>query len=206
MLEADQLSPRRRLLVDAAIEVVAANGLRGLTHRAVDREAGLPEGSCSSYLRTRHAMISALGEYVASRLTLDVRGLQDELAGCSGDHERAVALTSELFLRWLDARALLVAKLELTMEATRDPGLAALFATWRGELVDAVDGILEEAGRDSGETRSSTLVSALDGVLMGALLQPADVRRPYVEESVALLLGAVTGHEESHTVAGGARG
>ena len=48
MLEADQLSPRRRLLVNAAIEVVAANGLRGLTHRAVDREAGLPEGSCSS--------------------------------------------------------------------------------------------------------------------------------------------------------------
>ena len=61
MLEADQLSPRRRLLVDAAIEVVAAHGLRGLTHRAVDREAGLPEGSCSAYLRTRHAMISALG-------------------------------------------------------------------------------------------------------------------------------------------------
>ena len=80
--------------------MVAAHGLRGLTHRAVDREAGLPEGSCSSYLRTRHAMISALGEYVASRLTSDVRGLRDELAGCSGDHERAVALTSELFLRW----------------------------------------------------------------------------------------------------------
>ncbi|RYP89004.1 TetR/AcrR family transcriptional regulator [Nocardioides guangzhouensis] len=206
MLEADQLSPRRRLLVDAAIEVVAAHGLRGLTHRAVDRQAGLPEGSCSAYLRTRHAMISALGSYVASRLTTDVRALRDQLAGCTGDHERAVELTSELFLRWLDARALLVAKLELTMEATRDPQLAAVFTTWRSELVDAVDGILEQAGRDRGQNRSATLVAALDGVLMGALLQPATRRRPYVEESVALLLGAVTGHEESHTVAGGARG
>lgn len=206
MLEADQLSPRRRLLVDAAIEVVAAHGLRGLTHRAVDREAGLPEGSCSAYLRTRHAMISALGGYVASRLTTDVRALRDELAGCAGDHERAVALTSELFLRWLGARSLLVAKLELTMEATRDPELAAVFATWRSELVEAVDGILEKAGRDRSQNRSATLVAALDGVLMGALLQPAAQRRPYVEESVALLLGAVTGHEESHTVAGGLRG
>ena len=53
---------------------------------------------------------------------------------------------------------------------------------------------------------SATLVAALDGVLMGALLQPAERRRPYVEESVALLLGTVTGHDESHTVAGGVRG
>jgi hypothetical protein len=123
-----------------------------------------------------------------------------------GDHERAVRLTSALFLRWLDARSLLVAKLELTMEATRDPELATVFATWRGELVDAVDGILEQAGRDRGQNRSATLVAALDGVLMGALLQPAAERRGYVEESVALLLESVTRHEEPRTVAGGARG
>ena len=47
------LSPRRRRILDAATVVVADHGLRGLTHRAVDREAGLPEGSCSAYFRTR---------------------------------------------------------------------------------------------------------------------------------------------------------
>ena len=193
MTEAETLSPRRQLLVDAAIQVVAAQGLRGLTHRAVDREAGLPEGSCSAYLRTRHAMISALGLHVASRLTADVRGLSVELAGCAGDHERAVERTSALFLRWLDARELLVAKLELTMEATRDPGLAEVFATWRRELVDVVDGILGTAGHPHSTSSSATLVAALDGVLMGALLQADDVRRRYVEDSVELLLGAVAG-------------
>ena len=40
-------------------------GLRGLTHRAVDRRAGLPEGSCSAYLRTRRALQGALTEHVA---------------------------------------------------------------------------------------------------------------------------------------------
>ena len=34
-------------------------GLRGLTHRAVDAEAGLPEGSCSAYMRTRVALLTA---------------------------------------------------------------------------------------------------------------------------------------------------
>ena len=102
-----------------------------------------------------------------------------------------MARTSALFLRWLDARELLVAKLELTMEATRDPGLAEVFATWRLELVDVVDGILDAAGHPHSRERSATLVAALDGVLMGALLQADGVRRGYVEASVRLLLEAV---------------
>jgi hypothetical protein len=35
-------------LADVAIETIAAAGMRGLTHRAVDRSAGLPEGSTST--------------------------------------------------------------------------------------------------------------------------------------------------------------
>ena len=42
-------SPRRRQLLDAALHVIADEGLRGLTHRAVDRRAGLPEGTCSAF-------------------------------------------------------------------------------------------------------------------------------------------------------------
>ena len=57
-------------------------GLRGLTHRAVDREAGLPEGSCSAYLRTRQALVLALTEYVAEGLTGDCEHLAGDLATC----------------------------------------------------------------------------------------------------------------------------
>src|SRR4249919_1710146 len=80
----ETLSPRMRQLLDAALVVVSDAGLRGLTHRAVDREAGLPEGSCSAYLRTRHALTTALGEYVAEHLAADVHELTDVLADCPG--------------------------------------------------------------------------------------------------------------------------
>ena len=40
---------RRALIADAAISTLARDGMRGLTHRAVDRAAGLPEGSASYY-------------------------------------------------------------------------------------------------------------------------------------------------------------
>ncbi|HEY0694282.1 MAG TPA: TetR family transcriptional regulator, partial [Kribbella sp.] len=50
---------RRAAIADAAIRLVATRGLRGLTHRAVDAEAGLPPGSTSYYLRTRDALLTA---------------------------------------------------------------------------------------------------------------------------------------------------
>ena len=71
------------LLLTAALHVVAEHGLRGLTHRAVDREAGLPEGSCSAYLRTRKALVLALTQYVANSLTDDVERLAADLTACA---------------------------------------------------------------------------------------------------------------------------
>ena len=68
--------------MDAATKVVADQGLRGLTHRAVDREAGLSEGSCSAYYRTRQALQLGLAEHVAGTLTEDVVALASELQNC----------------------------------------------------------------------------------------------------------------------------
>jgi DNA-binding transcriptional regulator YbjK len=182
-------STRRRLLLDTAVHVVATSGLRGLTHRAVDRAAGLPEGTCSAYLRTRLALVSAVGEHVAGKLDADVRGLGDDAAACAGDHERVVALTSRLFLRWLESHEVLVARFELAMEATRDPALAAVLAGWRDQLVGVVEGMLDAGGHDRG--RAPFVVAALDGVLLGALARAPRDRRRYVEAGVALVLSTM---------------
>lgn len=51
---------RRRIeIADAALAVLAAEGSRGLTHRAVDEAAGLPSGSTSNHFRTRSALLEA---------------------------------------------------------------------------------------------------------------------------------------------------
>ena len=76
----EELSPRRRQILAAATTVLAQQGNRGLTHRAVDREAGLSEGSSSAYFRTRDALLLALGDVVADRLAADVAALGTRLA------------------------------------------------------------------------------------------------------------------------------
>lgn len=190
----EELSPRRRQILAAATTVLAQQGNRGLTHRAVDREAGLSEGSSSAYFRTRDALLRALGDVVADRLSADVAALGSRLASCPGDHERAVAEVSRLFSRWLSEPDLLAARLELTVAATRDPGLAERFTQWRDDLVGMVRGVMEAAETGSGADRGAsaeTLVAALDGVLLASLMLPQRRRRGFVSDSVEQLLSGL---------------
>lgn len=187
-----QLTPRRRTILGAATTVLAEQGNRGLTHRAVDRQAGLPEGTSSAYFRTRGALLGALGDFVADRLAADVEALGGRLADCPGDHERAVAEVTGLFAQWLEQPDLLRARLELTVAATRDSDLAERFHLWREDLVRTVDQVMEGAGKDEGAS-AETLVAALDGVLLASLLQPASTRKAFVATSVEQLLTGLGG-------------
>lgn len=201
-----ELSPRRRQLLEAALHVIADDGLRGLTHRAVDRRAGLPEGSCSAYLRTRQALQAALAEYVAATLVADVDRLADRLTADGADDGAGVEAALELFMRWLDQRELLVARLELTMAATRNAELLGLLADHRARLVQLASRILAESGKDVGDghsaARAEALVASYDGVLLAALLKPTQERRAFLARSLDLLTAGLA--REGGGLVGGA--
>jgi AcrR family transcriptional regulator len=57
---------RRELLLDAAIRVLGERGMRALTHRAVDAEAGVAAGSTANYFPTREALFEAIVEQVSA--------------------------------------------------------------------------------------------------------------------------------------------
>ncbi|KRF36569.1 TetR/AcrR family transcriptional regulator [Nocardioides sp. Soil805] len=184
-------SPRRLEILDAAVVVLAGHGLKGLTHRGIDREAGLPEGSSSAYFRSRAALQQAVAEHVSDRLVQDVADLSDTLA--AGDHSvaRAVRETGALFRRWLSHPELVLARLELTLAATRDEELAVAMASWRAQLVEVVRRTLEAGGHPDDATRAATVVAALDGVLLAALQRPARQRPAFLRSSLELLLGSL---------------
>ncbi len=193
-----QLTPRRREILHAATTVLARQGTRGLTHRAVDREAGLPEGSCSAYFRTRDALQQAIGDFVANRLASDVAALGKRLSARPGDQANAAAEISGQFSRWLTHPELLAARLELTVVATRDTRLATRFNDWRAELISVVDEVLVLAGKPRTGPSAQTLVAAFDGVLLASLLQPANERPSFVAESVEQLLAVLPVEQDSH--------
>ena len=63
-------------MLDAAIQVLGERGMRALTHRAVDAEAGVAAGSAANYFPTREALLEAIVERVSAM----ERGRFDEMA------------------------------------------------------------------------------------------------------------------------------
>jgi tetracycline repressor-like protein len=84
-----------------------------------------------------------------------------------------------------------VARLELTIQASRDPRLAATMASLRRELVDVVTGILSARGASGGAAVAETLVASFDGVLIGALLRPAQQRKAFVSRAIETLMAGL---------------
>ena len=188
-------SGRRLQLVEAAVSVVARAGLRGLTHRAVDAEAGLPEGTCSGYLRTRNALLTALMQHVGATLATDVDALSARLARRPGDDAYAAEQTVALFASWLDRPELMVVRSELTLEAMRHPVLLEAFLPWRDRLLAVVEAVVAGYGHDEPRVRAETVLASLEGVLTLALLRPPAQRRRYVRDTVRIIVSALSEFE-----------
>jgi DNA-binding transcriptional regulator YbjK len=138
---------RRTVLVDAAIEVLARDGARGLTFRAVDGEAGVPAGTASNYFANRNALLAQAAERIHVRLRPDdatiAAMLRDRPPPTPAVLERELtAMYHRLAVQQTDYLALL----ELRLEAIRRPEIrAALTATMRDNLEQNV-----AAHRESG--------------------------------------------------------
>ena len=109
---------RRRELCDAAIEVLALHGSRGLSHQRVDRHAGLPDGTTSYYFRTRAALVQAIGMRMAAIDTENLRSITDATTRSDSPFGRL----AQLVMLQADGKGLMFnkARQELALTAARD--------------------------------------------------------------------------------------
>jgi DNA-binding transcriptional regulator YbjK len=157
---------RRRRIADAALEVLASEGARGLTHRAVDRAAGLPEGSTSNVFRSRLALLEGS---LAHHAALDLgAGDPRESGGRLPELSRAEA--SALVRAGVEAvlqrRKHNVARFELLLESTRREELREQIAKARGEFATRTRQLLTACGCEEPERHTRQLLATLDGVLL----------------------------------------
>ncbi|TCO41532.1 TetR family transcriptional regulator [Kribbella antiqua] len=173
---------RRDAIADAAIHLVATRGLRGLTHRAVDAEAGLPPGSTSYYLRTRSALLTAC---VNRMLARDVSATAQPGPGPTGS---PVELLNQLVIGLArDRPDDLIARYELSLEASRQPELRTAINEGGRQLRAMLAQLLDGLGVPNAEEAAWPAAAMMDGLLYdrvagaGATLSPeafdAAVRR-----------------------------
>lgn len=162
-------NPRRRLqLADAAVAILARDGVRGLTHRAVDAEADVPPGTTSNYFRTRGALIEGAARRVGERhrqhveqvvMGVSVGGRDALIHGFTLMVDAAVGVAREGYL----------ARFELALESVRRPPLAVLLRSEREESVRLADDLIARARVSISHDRVDALASAVTGIVFDRL-------------------------------------
>ena len=162
---------RRAALLDAAIEVLAREGARGLTFRAVDTEAQVPAGTASNYFSNRDDLLTQVAHRFYERLEPDAEVLASTLAG-PRDRDRVTEIMRDLVERVSGFRSGYPALLELRLESTRRPALRALLSERIRADVDANIRHHEESGLPGDATTVVLLYLALNWLILERLTLP----------------------------------
>lgn len=163
----------RRALTDAAISVVAAEGLRGLTYRAVAKAARVSYGLVSHHFGSRDALIS---EALASTVNDIERATFDQAQSLEDFADEWPSFIAE-------HQDLLAFQYDLTMEARRRPELMPDIQKMYGKVFDTIHARLSEFGvvRDDeeGEAIARFATAALDGMILQQIAHgdPAQTER-----------------------------
>jgi DNA-binding transcriptional regulator YbjK len=154
-------------IVDAAIRILAEEGARGLSHRAIDRLCQLPDGATSNFFKSRHDILTAACERIVDLDLADLarlraaavpsRDLPDEL-------RRIAAMLIAMMAPQNQNRAR--ARLELYLAATRNPAIMRIFTSrWQHEFVDfserEIMAFVPRASRRTMETYRALLTGLL---------------------------------------------
>ena len=114
---------RRAELLEAAIHLIGAHGLDGVTHRAVAAEAGVPAASTSYYFRSKDELIDEALRTLATREIERLRERRDALGAGAADLETLTTALSAWIEEQLtpEGRVAMLAQYQLQLEAARRP-------------------------------------------------------------------------------------
>ncbi|MFF2042553.1 TetR/AcrR family transcriptional regulator [Kitasatospora sp. NPDC058170] len=183
---------RRAALLDGAIEVLAREGARGLTLRAVDKEAAVPIGTASNYFRNRDDLLVQAGVRVYERLRPD-EGVITELFDRALDAASYGAMLRGSVDRVAAFRSGHLALLELRLEATRRPELRTLLTERVRADIDENVARHEAAGLPGGAAAVLLMYLAMNWLVVEQLTLPDVFTDAERDELVARAVERIVG-------------
>lgn len=170
--------PRFALLTDAAVELLAEAGMRGLTHRAVDVRAGVAQGTTSVYFRTRKALIEGVVRRLADLEQAEAdRGVPDRGPAPTDLGELAEHLAGVVDRLLSAGRTRTLARYACLLEATHHPELREILAYGVRFRVQSRD-LLTRVGAPDAEHRGRVFVAFVNGLMFDRLLGAGALTAP----------------------------
>ncbi|MFE1884628.1 TetR/AcrR family transcriptional regulator [Streptomyces diastatochromogenes] len=172
---------RADLVADTALALLAERGMRGLTHRAVDAAAGLPQGSTSNVARTRQALLELAVRRHAER-EARVLALEEMPDPRGGRDALAEGLALAVHRSLTGGRELLIARYELALEASRRPELRAFYDATGAVFKEQLAAMLTAVGSTDPARHVLSLVAWADGLMFSCAAGSFSAEVPSLEE------------------------
>lgn len=164
---------RQRELLDAAAEIVVAQGTAALTHRAAAARAGVALGSATRYFPSIDDLREETLRLLAAEGHDELDHLESELARRDDPVELCTTLVHDFLL---DNRQV-HATMAMMNAATTDPSLRSIALRWNDRLIEIL-------ARYVGHDRAVTAQLYLDGALVHAALHDEPLDRAFVERAL----------------------
>ncbi|MFJ5991639.1 TetR/AcrR family transcriptional regulator [Lentzea sp. NPDC092896] len=165
---------RRELLCDTAIQILAVEGGRGLTHRAIDREAGVPIGTTKNYFPTRESVLTACAARMTSLHQAAVQRLRETTPLDITATDVAELYPALLRRAVADDPTQMLAMVELYLEAVRRPGVREALSGMVLANAEAGAALQQAAGLPSTVRDTGLLDAYFLGVAISLLALPAE--------------------------------
>jgi AcrR family transcriptional regulator len=165
------MADRRTTILDAALEIVGTQGMRGLTHRAVDAAAALPPGSTSNHFRTREALVLGIVERFIARERAMATGPRDDVDPTPDGVATALGRFVERAVG--PDRAVTLARFAVLVETAQNPSLREGMAVG-ADVVDtwALD-LVTRSGSSDPERDLGILANYVTGLVLHELALPS---------------------------------
>jgi len=176
----DRGRARRGAILDAAIEVVARDGVGAVTHRAVAAVAGVPLAATTYYFASKldllleafHHLTEQRMRALDEALAILPPRMSPEVAAAGWAHALAENLRTE------PARVL--SEFEMHLEASRRAELRDIHRRWERKAMDYFTASMTSLGSPHPEADAALVLAALTGLEIGELANPT----PHVERDL----------------------
>ncbi|WP_435644488.1 TetR/AcrR family transcriptional regulator [Streptomyces sp. H49] len=173
---------RRRRILDAALDVLVAEGAAGLTHRKAASRADVPLGSVTYHFASLTELRNEAFAWYVGQRTAEYEALFAEVE-CRSD---LIDVLADLVRGGPSRHRSAVLGFELHLAALRDPALRALTHEW----TKASRAVL---ARFTGPETAARLDALLEGMIMHALLSPRPEPREAIRAAIEQSLGPADG-------------
>lgn len=177
---------KRRQILEAALQVIAMEGVDAVTHRRVAKETEVSHGVVSYHFSTRDSLIHESFEYYFGSF----EGLQTK-AGWKPDEKMSKRqivdiLTLIVGEELSDVRGTLVEQ-ELILIAARSPKLAELYREWERTGIDVFTAGLKTSGYKQPERVAQILINFIRGFLLEHLTDHSLTEKHFKQRAEVLL-------------------